>query len=113
MGECGPGAYEFIERIFHDCIYSRRDLVGFCLGLGSIGMWACAQVPQLVKNYRTQSSEALSPWFLAQWLLVRRLGRPATARAARAARAGVSNSGSHRSTVRCPSPAAAPRPLLA
>lgn len=29
-----------------------------------------AQVPQLVKNYKTKSAEALSAWFLAEWLLV-------------------------------------------
>jgi hypothetical protein len=49
---------------------STRDMAGFCCGLASICCWLVAQVPQLVRNYRTQSAEALSPWFLAEWLLV-------------------------------------------
>jgi hypothetical protein len=44
-------------------------MAGFCCGLASICCWLVAQVPQLVRNYRTQSAEALSPWFLAEWLL--------------------------------------------
>lgn len=28
------------------------------------------QLPQYYRNYKTKSAEALSPWFLAQWLLV-------------------------------------------
>lgn len=50
---------------------SFRDMAGFCLGLASIACWVMAQFPQLAKNYKTQSAEALSAWFLAQWLLVR------------------------------------------
>jgi hypothetical protein len=34
------------------------------------------QLPQYYRNYKTQSAEALSPWFLAQWLLVRWLAEP-------------------------------------
>lgn len=49
---------------------STRDLVGFAAGLASICCWVVAQMPQLYRNYRTQSAEALSPWFLAEWLLV-------------------------------------------
>jgi hypothetical protein len=29
------------------------------------------QLPQFYNNYKNKSAEALSPWFLAQWLLVR------------------------------------------
>ena len=28
------------------------------------------QLPQFISNYRNKSAEALSPWFLAEWLLV-------------------------------------------
>ena len=52
------------------CCCSARDLVGFCCGLASIACWMVAQMPQLYRNYRTQSADALSPWFLAEWLLV-------------------------------------------
>lgn len=49
---------------------SARDMVGFLLGMASIGFWMVAQIPQLVANYRTKRADALSAWFLAEWLLV-------------------------------------------
>lgn len=45
-------------------------MVGFGLGLASIAFWMVAQIPQLVANYRRKRADALSPWFLAEWLLV-------------------------------------------
>lgn len=47
-------------------------MLGFGLGLASIAFWMVAQIPQLVANYRRQRADALSPWFLAEWLLVGR-----------------------------------------
>ncbi|RMZ55178.1 hypothetical protein APUTEX25_005456 [Auxenochlorella protothecoides] len=44
-------------------------MLGFGLGLASIAFWMVAQIPQLVANYRRQRADALSPWFLAEWLL--------------------------------------------
>lgn len=38
--------------------------------MASIACWIVAQIPQLVQNYRSKKAEALSPWFLAQWLMV-------------------------------------------
>jgi hypothetical protein len=32
--------------------------------------WIVAQVPQFVSNFSRQSADALSPWFLVQWLAV-------------------------------------------
>lgn len=66
---CLAGANPTIERYFHDCVYDTRDLIGFYCGLMSISCWMVAQVPQLITNYHRQSAEALSPFFLAQWLL--------------------------------------------
>lgn len=66
---CFAGANPTIERYFHDCVYDTRDLIGFYFGLMSISCWVVAQVPQLITNYHRQSAEALSPFFLAQWLL--------------------------------------------
>ncbi|KDD72627.1 hypothetical protein H632_c3109p0, partial [Helicosporidium sp. ATCC 50920] len=48
---------------------SSRDMTGFVLGLLSIGFWIVAQVPQMITNYRRQAADALSAWFLAEWLL--------------------------------------------
>ena len=48
-----------------------RDYVGFGSSMLSILLWMVAQFPQYYTNYKTKTVEALSPWFLAQWLLVR------------------------------------------
>lgn len=66
---CEEGANEWIALWFHDCVYTRRDLFGFCFGMFSVVLWISAQLPQFISNYRNQSAEALSPWFLAEWLL--------------------------------------------
>ncbi len=49
---------------------SARDYIGFLLGLASILTWMVAQLPQVISNFRIKSAEALSPWFLAEWLAV-------------------------------------------
>ena len=49
---------------------SYQDLSGFSLGMASILFWLVAQLPQIISNVRNQSAEALSPYFLAEWLLV-------------------------------------------
>ena len=49
---------------------SYQDLSGFSLGMASILFWLVAQMPQIISNIRNQSAEALSPYFLAEWLLV-------------------------------------------
>jgi hypothetical protein len=43
-------------------------LTSFYLGLSSLLFWFVAQVPQFISNWRLRSAEALSPWFLFQWL---------------------------------------------
>ncbi len=48
-----------------------RDWLGFSIGMMSIMFWMVAQVPQFVKNIKQQRADALSAWFLAEWLLVR------------------------------------------
>lgn len=52
---------------------SARDYIGFVLGLASIVTWMVAQLPQVISNIRNRSAEALSPWFLAEWLMVSNL----------------------------------------
>lgn len=49
---------------------SARDLAGFTFGMASIVCWLVAQVPQFITNIKRQRADALSPWFLAEWLLV-------------------------------------------
>jgi hypothetical protein len=68
---CKAGSILWIEAWFGDCIYSYWELASFYLGLSSLLFWLVAQVPQFISNWRLQSAEALSPWFLFQWLAVR------------------------------------------
>lgn len=68
---CKAGANLWIEAWFGDCVYSSWELTSFYLGLSSLLFWLVAQVPQFISNWRLQSAEALSPWFLFQWLAVR------------------------------------------
>ena len=49
---------------------SARDVAGFAAGMLSIGAWLLAQMPQIISNFRNSSAEALSAWFLGEWLLV-------------------------------------------
>eukprot|EP00892_Ulva_mutabilis_P002252 jgi/Ulvmu1/12027/UM083_0040.1 len=65
----GSTANRFVDELVHDCLYTSLDWVGFILQMISIGAWVVAQVPQFIDNYRNETAEALSPWFLAEWLL--------------------------------------------
>lgn len=85
--------------MFGDCIYDGSELGSFLVGLLGIGLWVIAQMPQasslhiasgtwfalqhklsqqnpnshpcpqVLENFRNQSAEGLSIWFLLQWLL--------------------------------------------
>lgn len=66
---CDPGANPWIAKHLYDCVYTTRDAIGFSFGIASIAFWVVAQIPQFVLNIKRQSVEALSSWFLAQWLL--------------------------------------------
>jgi len=69
MSICMPLANAWIQRWFKECIYTPWEMVGFCIGLSSVMFWIVAQVPQFVTNFSRQSADALSPWFLVQWLV--------------------------------------------
>lgn len=67
---CPHDGYDpFIQKYFCDCIYDWQEYVGFVCGIASILVWLVAQLPQLIENYRNQTAEALSAWFLVDWLL--------------------------------------------
>eukprot|EP00271_Cylindrocystis_brebissonii_P008996 TRINITY_DN23570_c0_g1_i1.p1 TRINITY_DN23570_c0_g1~~TRINITY_DN23570_c0_g1_i1.p1 ORF type:complete len:834 (-),score=140.45 TRINITY_DN23570_c0_g1_i1:637-3138(-) len=66
--ECDVDAVGWIQLYFSDCVYSSLEMAGFAIGLSSILFWVFAQLPQFISNIRCQSAEALSPWFLFQWL---------------------------------------------
>lgn len=68
--ECGPEAVPWIRDLFMDCVVTPLDMIGFLFGLSSIGFWIVAQLPQFIENIQYESADALSPWFLFQWLTV-------------------------------------------
>ncbi|KAL2635279.1 hypothetical protein R1flu_006758 [Riccia fluitans] len=66
--ECEPNANLFVQNWFSDCVYTPWELAAFYIGLSSVLFWIVAQLPQFISNIKHQSAEALSPWFLFQWL---------------------------------------------
>jgi PQ loop repeat len=50
---------------------SAWDWTGFSFQLASILAWVVAQLPQFIDNWKNESADALSPWFLAEWFMVR------------------------------------------
>ena len=67
---CGGDANLLIERWFGDCVYTSWDTIAFFIGISSVCFWIVAQLPQFISNFLRKSADALSPWFLAQWLAV-------------------------------------------
>ncbi|MCO5579787.1 hypothetical protein L7F22_033649 [Adiantum nelumboides] len=65
---CGADANWWIERWFGDCVYTTWDTIAFLIGLSSVCFWLIAQLPQFISNFVRSAADALSPWFLAQWL---------------------------------------------
>lgn len=68
---CEP-ASEFLTVIssrLHTCIPTALGLVSTTLGCLSILSWLFAQLPQIYKNYKLQSTAGLSVFFLVEWCL--------------------------------------------
>ena len=53
--------------LFNDCVCSFRDELSFYLGLFSILLWAVAEIPQIIANWRTGNSEGISLAFILTW----------------------------------------------
>lgn len=64
-----PPCDPWFLKVFCECLRTTRDYVGFGVSLTSIALWMVAQFPQFYTNYKTKTVDALSPFFLAQWLL--------------------------------------------
>lgn len=54
---------------FHTCVPTSLALLSTVLGSCSIVAWLFAQLPQIYKNYKLQSTSGLSLFFLVEWLL--------------------------------------------
>lgn len=44
------------------------EAISYAMGVSSVLIWLCAQLPQIVKNWRRHSVEGLSPGFLVAWV---------------------------------------------
>jgi uncharacterized protein with PQ loop repeat len=56
-----------LSRTFNTCIPTPLALVSTLFGILSIIAWLFAQVPQIYKNWKFQSTSGLSIWFLVEW----------------------------------------------
>ncbi|KAH8704112.1 PQ loop repeat protein [Talaromyces proteolyticus] len=68
---CEPSS-EFLALLsstLHICIPSTLGLISSILGCLSIVSWLFAQLPQIYKNYKLQSTAGLSAFFLVEWCL--------------------------------------------
>eukprot|EP00741_Cyanophora_paradoxa_P008060 tig00001250_g7799.t1 len=65
----GQPYLKWVATWFGDCLYGSRDNLSFIVGLSSICFWIFCQTPQVIENYKNSSAEALSPIFLAIWLV--------------------------------------------
>lgn len=63
------GFLKWLTNVTGECITTEREAISLLLGYVSISFWVFAQVPQLIKNYRRGSAEALSVLFLFNWLM--------------------------------------------
>lgn len=68
---CAPESefLRFLSSTLHVCLPSPLALISSTFGVLSILCWLFAQLPQIYKNYRLQSAEGLSIFFLVEWCL--------------------------------------------
>ncbi|ORY84223.1 PQ loop repeat-domain-containing protein [Protomyces lactucae-debilis] len=67
--EFGQFVSPIIERLTGECVYGSQAAFSWTLGYLSLLFWIQAQFPQLVLNFQRQSASALSPTFLAVWMI--------------------------------------------
>lgn len=62
---CAAWAWNYLG----DCLCNTKDAVALSIGLVSVISWGVAEVPQIITNYREQSTEGLSIAFLMTWIV--------------------------------------------
>ncbi|KAJ9170816.1 hypothetical protein P3X46_018890 [Hevea brasiliensis] len=58
----------WVEKYFKDCLCNLKDEFSFGFGLISLVCWGVAEIPQIITNFRTKSSHAVSLLFLLTWV---------------------------------------------
>ena len=68
---CEPSSdfLAFLSSTLHICLPNELGLISSILGCLSIVSWLFAQLPQIYKNYKLQSTAGLSAFFLVEWCL--------------------------------------------
>ncbi|XP_021732665.1 uncharacterized protein LOC110699483 [Chenopodium quinoa] len=51
------------------CLCTTSDAVSLSLGLASVISWGVAEIPQIITNFKTKSTEGLSFAFLLTWII--------------------------------------------
>ncbi|KAG0554551.1 hypothetical protein KC19_12G099600 [Ceratodon purpureus] len=60
---------KWVETFLKDCVCSRRDQVSLILGLMSVFSWGIAEVPQIITNFKNQSTHGVSLLFVSTWVV--------------------------------------------
>ncbi|KAI3655052.1 hypothetical protein MP228_000432 [Amoeboaphelidium protococcarum] len=58
---------QWIKPIAATCIHNNLEAASLMVGYSSIVLWMCAQLPQVIKNYRQSNADSLSLLFLFIW----------------------------------------------
>ncbi|KAG0844161.1 hypothetical protein G6F18_002094 [Rhizopus arrhizus] len=57
-----------MQTLFGSCVQGYAEVFSFLLGYLSLFCWLCAQLPQMIENYKLQSADGLSLYLLYFWL---------------------------------------------
>ncbi|GMR35226.1 hypothetical protein PMAYCL1PPCAC_05421, partial [Pristionchus mayeri] len=60
---------QWIKDVFDDCVDTELKLIGFIIGLISLGLWLVPLFPQLYQNYKQKKCDGISLIFLFFWLV--------------------------------------------
>ncbi|XP_061374464.1 probable vacuolar amino acid transporter YPQ3 isoform X2 [Gastrolobium bilobum] len=58
----------WVEKYFNDCLCNIKDEISFGFGFISLICWGIAEIPQIITNFRTKSSNGVSLVFLLTWV---------------------------------------------
>ncbi|KAI3777060.1 hypothetical protein L1987_46854 [Smallanthus sonchifolius] len=58
----------WVDKYFKDCLCNLTDEISFGLGIASLVCWGVAEIPQIITNFRTKSSQGVSLLFLLTWI---------------------------------------------
>ncbi|CAN6454571.1 unnamed protein product [Victoria cruziana] len=61
--------WEWTRVYMNYCVCDAMDMASFSLGTLSVLSWSLAEVPQIITNYKTKTSEGISAAFLLTWVI--------------------------------------------